>query len=35
MSFREDLSRAEKAVKIFCIPIFTLSVALLIFSLFL
>ena len=35
MSFKEDIARTEKAVKIFCIPTFTLSVALLIFSLFL
>lgn len=34
MSFKEDLEKAEKAVKIFCVPVFTLSVSLLIFSLF-
>tara|TARA_B100001057_G_C22411177_1_gene779735 strand:- start:51 stop:158 length:108 start_codon:yes stop_codon:yes gene_type:complete len=35
MSFKEDLAQAEKITKIFCIPIFTFSGGLLIFSLFL
>jgi len=34
MSFKEDLEKTEKAVKCFCIPVFALSIGLLIFAAF-
>jgi len=35
MSFSEDLRKVERAAIIFCVPVFTLTLGLLVFSLFL
>ena len=35
MSFNEDLRKVERVTTAFCVPVFTLTIGLLVFSLFL